>query len=79
MVTKNYPILLIHGMGFRDNRIINYWGRIPSLLEKNGCKVFYGNQDSNADIETNGEMIKTRIQSILKETGVDKVNIIAHS
>lgn len=75
----NYPILLIHGMGFRDNKIINYWGRIPSSLEKIGCKIFYGNQDSNADIETNGEVIRARIQSIIEETGADKVNIIAHS
>ena len=74
-----YPILLIHGMGFRDNKIINYWGRIPTILEECDCKIFYGNQDSNADIETNGEVIKNRIQSIIEETGTEKVNIIAHS
>ena len=44
-----------------------------------GCKIYYGNQDSNADIPTNGETIKKRIEEILEETGADKVNVIAHS
>ena len=48
-----YPILLVHGMGFRDNKLIGYWGRIPKALEEVGCKVYFGCQDSNADVETN--------------------------
>lgn len=74
-----YPILMVHGMGYRDSKIINYWGRIPARLEKMGCKVYYGNQDSNADIPTNGTVLKNRIEEILKETGAEKVNVIAHS
>lgn len=74
-----YPLLLVHGMGFRDNNVINYWGRIPKALEQLGCKIYYGNQDSNADIETNGQTIAKRINEIIEETGADKVNIIAHS
>ena len=74
-----YPVLLIHGMGFRDGRRINYWGRIPKALEEMGCKIFYGNQDSNASIETNGRAIKKRIEEILQETRAEKVNLIAHS
>lgn len=31
-----YPILLVHGMGFRDDRKIGYWGRIPDVLKNNG-------------------------------------------
>ena len=53
-----YPVLLVHGMGFRDNKYINYWGRIPEELEKMGCSIFYGEQDSNASVETNGEHLK---------------------
>ena len=34
-----YPILLVHGMGFRDHKILNYWGRIPKELEKMGCVI----------------------------------------
>lgn len=74
-----YPILLVHGMGFRDYKKINYWGRIPRELEKIGCKIFYGYQDSNASIETNGQIIAKRIDEVIEETGADKVNIIAHS
>lgn len=74
-----YPVLMIHGMGFRDTRLINYWGRIPSVLEKSGCRIFYGYQDSNASIETNALHIKKRVEEILLETGAEKVNIIAHS
>lgn len=74
-----YPILLVHGMGFRDYKHIGYWGRIPKTFEQLGCKVFFGNQDSNADIETNARFLARRIDQILQETGAEKVNIIAHS
>lgn len=74
-----YPVLLVHGMGFRDHTKLNYWGRIPGELEKAGCKIFYGYQDSNARIETNAQIIAKRIDEVLEETGADKVNIIAHS
>lgn len=74
-----YPVLLVHGFGFRDRKRLNYWGRIPKLLENKGIKVFYGNQDSSATIETNSRILKERLESILKETGAEKVNIIAHS
>ena len=74
-----YPILLVHGMGFRDNKRIGYWGRIPKELEKIGCDVYYGYQDSNATIETNGKHLTERINQIIEETNAKKVNIIAHS
>ena len=74
-----YPVLLVHGMGFRDNKIIGYWGRIPKALKDAGCDVHLGHQDSNADIETNAEYLAQRIDQIIAETGAEKVNIIAHS
>lgn len=74
-----YPILLVHGIGFRDSEIINYWGRIPKMLEASGNKVFYGNQDSNGTAEENGKFLKQKIEEILRETGAEKVNVIAHS
>lgn len=74
-----YPILLVHGMGFRDNRLVGYWGRIPKMLEELGCDVYFGYQDSNADVETNGEHLAKRIMQVLEESGAEKVNIIAHS
>ena len=74
-----YPVLLVHGMGFRDNKLISYWGRIPQTLKAAGCDVHLGYQDSNADIETNAKHLVERINQILSETGAEKINIIAHS
>lgn len=77
--STKYPILLVHGFGYRDNKIINYWGRIPSMLEKQGCKIFYGNQEANATIEVNGKCLASEISKIIAEENVEKVNVIAHS
>lgn len=74
-----YPVLLVHGLGFHDHKRISYWGRIPKALEAMGCNVFFGNQDGNADIETNGRHLAGRIDEILEQTKAEKVNIIAHS
>lgn len=41
MERLKYPLLMVHGMGFRDNRVIGYWGRIPKALEKCGAEVFF--------------------------------------
>lgn len=74
-----YPILLVHGMGFRDRKLFNYWGRIPKMLKKRGCIVFYGNQDANGTIENNAKQLKRRIEKIKDKTGFEKFHIIAHS
>lgn len=74
-----YPILLVHGVFFRDFRYFNYWGRIPKDLEKNGAKIFYGNHQSAASVENSAKELLLRIELILKETGAEKVNVIAHS
>ena len=78
-INLKYPILMVHGLGFRDRKYLNYWGRIPGKLKAAGCNVFYGNQDSSASVETNAEYLAKRIDAILKETGAEKVNVIAHS
>ncbi len=74
-----YPVLLVHGMGFRDSKLICYWGRIPKVFTDAGCDVYFGHQDSNGSIETNAEHLRKRIDQITEETGAEKVNIIAHS
>lgn len=74
-----YPILLVHGVFFRDFRYLNYWGRIPKELEKNGAVLFYGNHQSASSVEESGKELTARIKEIVRETGCEKVNIIAHS
>jgi len=74
-----YPLLLVHGVFFRDIRYFNYWGRIPNELEDNGATIFYGNQQSAASVASCGAELAERIKQIVKETGCEKVNIIAHS
>lgn len=74
-----YPILLVHGVFFRDTKYFNYWGRIPKELENNGAKIFYGNHSSAACVADSAAELKQRIDEVLKETGTEKLNIIAHS
>lgn len=70
---------MVHGVGFRDLRYFNYWGRIPKELTKNGAVVYYGHQQAWGTIETNAESIRQKIEQVLEENHCDKVNIIAHS
>lgn len=74
-----YPILLVHGVFFRDTEYFNYWGRIPAELEKNGARLYYGNHQSADAVADSGQEIAARIREVLKESGSEKVNIIAHS
>lgn len=74
-----YPVLLVHGVFFRDSRLLNYWGRIPAELEKNGAEVYYGEQQSALSIEQSSEELAKKIEEIVMRTGCGKVNIIAHS
>lgn len=74
-----YPLLLVHGVFFRDYRYINYWGRIPRELRRNGARIYYGCQQSAAAVEDSGKELAERVRAIIAETGCEKVNIIAHS
>lgn len=74
-----YPLLLVHGVFFRDTKYFNYWGRIPKELEQNGAKIYYGNHSSAASVADSAAELSARIKEILKETGAEKINIIAHS
>lgn len=74
-----YPIVLVHGVFFRDSRYFNYWGRIPGELERNGARIYYGNHEAAASVEVSAEELAQRIKSLVAELGCEKVNIIAHS
>ena len=74
-----YPILMVHGIFFRDYKLLNYWGRIPDELIKNGAVIYYGMHSSADSVENCGQQLAARIKQIVEETGCEKVNIIAHS
>lgn len=74
-----YPLIMVHGIGFRDLRYFNYWGRIPKELALNGAIVYYGHQNAWGTIEENALALKDKIETVCRETGAEKVNIIAHS
>lgn len=77
--STRYPILLVHGVGWRDRVLFNAWGRIPQYLKRHGADLFYGEQEAWGTIEQNGQQVADRIKEVLDLTGAAKVNIIAHS
>lgn len=74
-----YPLLFVHGVFFRDFKYLNYWGRIPDELKKNGAVIYYGNHQSAASVVDSGKELSERIRHIIEKTGCEKINIIAHS
>lgn len=74
-----YPLVLVHGVFFRDFKYFNYWGRIPAQLTANGAQVFYGAQQSAASVADSAAELAENIKKIVQQTGSPKVNIIAHS
>lgn len=53
-----YPILLVHGIFFRDWQLVNYWGRIPKELTRNGAVVYCGGQQSAAAVAQSGAELR---------------------
>ena len=75
-----YPIIFVHGIGYKDNIFIKkYWGNIPKNIKKNGATVFVSNIDAFGTIENNSKQLQAEILQIIEQTGLEKVNIIAHS
>ncbi len=77
--STKYPLLLVHGVFFRDRKLFNYWGRIPAQLKMNGAQIYYGNHQSARAVPDSAEELASRIRSIVEKTGCEKLNIIAHS
>lgn len=74
-----YPVLLVHGVFFRDTKVLNYWGRVPAELQRNGAVIYYGEHQSAASVPDSAHELTERIRSIVETTGCGKVNVIAHS
>ena len=75
-----YPILLAHGLGVTEQGGLYVpWGRIPDTLRAQGAAVYFGGQDAWGSIETGAGQMKRAVDRALRETGCERVNIIAHS
>lgn len=74
-----YPILLVHGVFFRDSQNFNYWGRVPKELTTNGAVLYYGEHQSALSVEQSAEELAARVRTIVAACGCEKLNIIAHS
>ena len=64
-----YPLLLVHGVFFRDFKHFNYWGRIPEELMKNGATIYYGEHQSAASVDDSARELEQRILRIIRENG----------
>lgn len=51
----------------------------PNALISYGAEIYYGNQQSAKSVAESAEELKNRILEVIKESGAEKVNIIAHS
>ena len=74
-----YPILLVHGLAMRDTFFMKSWGRIDRILRIQGHTVYKSGVDAFGTVETNAAQLREEILDILRETGAEKVNLIAHS
>lgn len=74
-----YPLVLVHGVFFRDSKIFNYWGRIPRTLKLHGATIYYGEHQSALSVKESARELSSRIKLIVERSGCEKVNIIAHS
>lgn len=74
-----YPLLMVHGVFFRDSSRLNYWGRIPHALGLNGATIHYGEQQSSASVEASAAELAATVERIVSDTGCEKLNVIAHS
>ena len=79
MCATKYPIVLVHGVFFRDSKLFNYWGRIPRTLKAHGAKIYYGEHQSALGIRESAMELTSRIKLIVERSGCEKVNVIAHS
>ena len=78
-MNTRYPIVLVHGLAMRDTFFMKSWGRIDRILRIQGHTVYKSRVDAFGSVETNAAQLREEILDILRETGAEKVNIIAHS
>ncbi|KAA3610373.1 MAG: hypothetical protein D8M58_05845 [Calditrichaeota bacterium] len=70
--------LSIYDFSFVSDRF-HYFKGIASHLKKNGFDVHHSRVSWAADVKTRAKDLTVEVKRVLKETGKDKVHIIAHS
>ena len=79
-VITRYPILMVHGVFFRDYKFPNYWGRIPKGAKDKRCQNIFW--QSAVCFFRSGQRQRTgrpHKEDPVSETGCGELNIIAHS
>ena len=78
-MNARFPILLVHGLAMKDTFFMKSFGRIDRILRIQGYTVYTSKIDAVGSVEGNAGQLKEEIGSILRHTGAEKVNLIAHS
>lgn len=77
---SHYPIILHHGVfGFKKILILEYFYKVPETLRNLGYEVFVTKVNPIGSIAERSKQLGAQIDEILRITGKNKVNIIAHS
>ena len=74
-----YPVVLVHGIAIREYKHVKAFGKIGATLNDAGCDTYTAGTDAFGSIENNAEQLKRIILEVCEKSGLDKVNIIAHS
>ncbi|WP_085683857.1 MULTISPECIES: triacylglycerol lipase [unclassified Pseudomonas] len=78
--TTLHPILLVHGLfGFERIGPFELFHDVKQALKAIGAQVFVPHLSAIHDNEARGEQLLLQIDSVLRGTGVSKVNLIGHS
>jgi len=78
-----YPIVLHHGFsGWKDIQALHiayFYGVADALRDNGETMVFETQVDPYHATEVRGDQLAAQIDEVLRQTGKDKVNVIAHS
>ncbi|BBN83378.1 lactonizing lipase [Pseudoalteromonas sp. A25] len=75
-----YPVVLVHGLFGFDNLLgVDYFYRVPSVIQQEGGDVYVAEVSSAHNSELRGEQLLEQVALVRAITGKAKVNLIGHS
>ncbi len=74
-----FPIVMVHGFSAAPGDNLSFNEQIPSSLRGDGDAVFEVTSPPFASSEERARAIAPQLEKILKETGAQKLNLVAHS